>query len=169
MKLEHQKMIKPTIEGISEIEYSKRDNLYSSHILEQYKIYTDRLNRDLDRAQTTNRFFFTINIAILSGLLLSARKDAGMAITATSALSVPAIFFCVLWWRVLLSARQMATAQHETVEEIENYLPMRPYTTEWLEKLEGGKKYIRIGTMRIAIPWIFILIYILFAGYLLLM
>ncbi len=46
---------------------------HGDHVLEQYKLYTQQADADASRAQTANRFFLTLNLAILSAGVLACR------------------------------------------------------------------------------------------------
>lgn len=55
---------------------------------------------------------------------------------------------------------KLTTAKHETLEEMEAYLPLKPFSYEWHEKLKSGNNYINMRTVLYALPLAMSVIYV---------
>src|SRR5215208_5295772 len=50
---------------------------YQNHLLEQYKLYVQMADKVSERRQSANRFFLTVNTALIAFLGLVASPDVG--------------------------------------------------------------------------------------------
>gem|GEM_PF-6676673 len=73
------------------------------------------------------------------------------------------LFFA--WWRMVKSYRQLNSDKYKVVNELEEYLPIKPYAAEWviLEKGKNSKKYRPLTRVENWIPTIFAVIYVMLA------
>lgn len=145
--------------GLSEKEYVNKE-LYQAHILEQYKIYADRLGVDQGRNETTNSFFMTMNTAVVTALVFAAQSIDEFELSGIGFITVFAVAVCLVWWMVLLSLSRWQAAQLETLQEIEALLPLKPFMSEWHEKMSNKKSYIKIRVVRQCVPWIFMAVHL---------
>jgi len=139
-------------------------DLYLNHILEQYKLYVEMADRISARRDTANTFFFTLHSTIIAacGYIL----EKGFVITK-HILIIPllcASFLCFVWWRLIMSYRQLNTAKYKVVGELEKRLPASPYwSAEWKALGEGKnrKLYVPLSHIENWVPVIFGTIYVI--------
>ncbi len=132
--------------------------------LKQYKLYLDYLDRLSDRRQTANTFFLTLNTGLCAALAFLSSKDAAEEIRRLYfVIPLAGIVLSVFWQRLVSSYRQLSTAKFEVVHQMEQFLPMSPYKSEW-SILGGGKdrsKYIPLTHVEVWVPRLFIAMYVL--------
>ncbi len=152
--------------------YKNNPELYQNHILEQYKIYVEMSDKISSRRNLTNVFFLTLNTTILS--LFGFLPEIIKLITPKWLMIFPLsgfLLFCVVWWWIICSYRNLNSAKHKIIGLLEKKLPASPYwSAEWKELGYGKdvKKYFPISVLENFIPIVFGLIYILTIGYFLL-
>ncbi len=132
--------------------------------VEIYKCFASFAYSFEDRAQITSRLYITLNSVIIT--LLAYRysdEKFNIPVVVSLGLIVCAMCFCILWYLTLKSITRHTSAKHEVLQDMEKELPLKPYTSEWYEKLNCGKRYIRTTTIHELFPWVFILTYIFFA------
>jgi hypothetical protein len=108
-------------------------------ILAMYNTAVEMADRTSSRRAGANSFFLTLNTALaaLVGIVSSARKppphgsvptfDAfGLIVTA-----VAGIVLCLTWQALLRYYRRLNKAKFDVINEIEESLPVKPYTDEW--------------------------------------
>ena len=139
-------------------EFSKET--YNSSILEQYKLYAQILDEHHNRFMNTIKFFISIQFIFLSGFLVIIKNEVVIGNFGTIMLVLSALFICVVWFMISKSHYKLTTAKHETLEEIESYLPLKPFSYEWHEKLKSGNKYISMRTVLFALPLVMSIIYV---------
>jgi len=133
-------------------------------IFEQYKLYVEMTDRISARRITANSFFLSVNTAVVSILGIGKSLVEPNSIAILLRFLVPVgIVLSYFWYRLIKSYRDLATAKFEVIHAMEKYLLAAPYTAEW-ECVGEGKKpksYWPMTHIEIAIPWIFILGYVI--------
>lgn len=132
---------------------------YQSHLLEQYKICVEMADRISQRRATANTFFLTFNTAIIGALAALFDKIPKQAALA---FYISAVGFCIAWWFLLRSYRQLNTAKFEVIGLLEQRLPSSPFwSAEWKALGEGRdyRKYIPLSAIETAVPIGFLLVY----------
>ena len=145
---------------LSNLKREDSNNDYDLILLEQYKLYAQKLEGHHNRHINIVKFFISIQLIFLSGFLFVIKDEIQIGNFGIIIMSLVAILFCLVWLATSLSHNRLSTAKHETLEEIESYLPIRPFSYEWDEKLKSGKKYYNIRGIFISIPILMSLIYI---------
>lgn len=145
----------------SEKEYG---NDYKSHYVEQYKIYLESIEKISNRRQSANKFFITINTVLISIIGLSFQNNFLKDIVFFK-LFIPfiGILFCVIFWFLIRSYKQLNAGKFEVLHKIESKLPLAIYKYEW-EFLEEGKNqkiYYPFSHIELLIPWLFGFIYLI--------
>lgn len=134
--------------------------LHAEHILEQYKLYAKLLDTHSNRFDSLNKFFLTLHLAVISGLLLIIKENIDISILGyLSLISLPSLI-CFVWWVALKSSRHYTTIKYEILEEMEELLPTRPFNYEWYNKMKSGNIYLRIQVTLQWIPWFIIVLYV---------
>ena len=139
----------------SEKEYGAH---YRVHYLELYKLYVEMADNISERRQSANSFFLTINTAIV-GLVsyLQLGQDASTRPDFYLVISVAGSIICFMWYRLVLSYKQLNSGKFEVIHLIEQNLPLSLYDAEWkmLGKGKDHKKYIPFTHIEIFVPWVF--------------
>ena len=122
---------------------------------EIYKLTVDMADKVSSRRMTANTFFLTLHSALV---VISERLDLIYV-------AVIGLLFCVTWWMLLKSYRDLNTAKFDVILELEKDFPVKPFTDEWkyLKKdpVEGWKtRYAELGQVEQFVPIILGAIYI---------
>lgn len=156
------KRIKESIPSVDEDKYGQK---YRDHILEQYKIYLGMADKISDRRALANTFFLTINTGLVTAAGVSNLRDVGKDTHIEPffmlIVSLAAILFCYVWYRLIRSYKDMNSAKFKVVHVIEEHLPLKLFDAEWegVGRGENKKLYLPFTHVEIYIPFIFILIY----------
>lgn len=135
--------------------------LHAEHTLEQYKLYAQMLDSHSNRFDSLNKFFLTLNAAMISGLLLLIKENIDIGLIGYLALITLLSVICFVWWVALKSSRHLTTVKYEVLEELEELLPIRPFNYEWYNKMKSGNIYLRIQVTLQWIPWFIMVLYII--------
>ncbi|HJP18459.1 MAG TPA: hypothetical protein QF468_07405 [Nitrospinota bacterium] len=128
-------------------------------ILDQYKLYVEVADRISSRRQSANSFFLSINtalVALTSYLGMGNERYSGYWLIATAG-----IVLSYMWYRLVVSYKDLNTAKFKVVHEMESQLPLSPYDAEW-EAVGRGKApelYLPFTHVEIYVPWVFLVIH----------
>ena len=128
---------------------------YQAHLLDQYKLYVEMADRVSARRQTANSYFLSINTALLGFAGYVTTKGADDQVWM---LGVVGIVLSYLWYRIIVSYRDLSSAKFKVVHEIEKRLPISPYDAEW-EAMGRGKDpslYRPLTHVEKGVPWVFL-------------
>ena len=146
--------------GISQEAYGER---YADHILEIYKLYVEMADRISSRRQAANSFFLTINSAIVAlvGYVNLASDQDAAAFLFYALVAIAGMVLSYLWYRLVLSYKQLNSGKFKVIHAIESMLPLRPYDAEWTALGQGKdpdlyKPFTHIETL---VPWVFFAIH----------
>ena len=153
------------IEATSEAEY-KED--YKSHLFEQYKLYLEMADRISSRRQSANTFFLTLNTALIS-ITAYAKELFGTDFFFYFLVSISGMFLCYIWYRLVLSYKNLNSAKFKVIAKIEEKLPLRLYDAEWDAVGRGTNKslYHPFTSLEMRVPkafagiHLFILLYVM--------
>ena len=118
------------VTGLSQEEYGER---YTEHVLEIYKLYVEMADRISTRRQAANSFFLTINsaiVALVGYVNTIADSDKGTALFY-ALVAFAGMILSYLWYRLVLSYKQLNSGKFRVIHAIETMLPIRPYDAEW--------------------------------------
>lgn len=132
---------------------------YSDHVLEIYKLYLEMADRISARRQMANSFFLTINsaiVALVGYVNLSAGYD-GVAFLFYALVAIAGMVLSYLWYRLVLSYKQLNSGKFNVIHVIESMLPLRPFDAEWtaLGSGKNPKLYKPFTDIEMAVPWVF--------------
>lgn len=133
---------------------------YHDHILEQYKLYAQILDDHHNRFMNTLKFFISIQIIFFSGFGIIMKNEVSLGVFGTFVFLITALSICVVWLLITKSHYKLTTAKHETLEEMEFHLPLKPFHYEWHSKLKSGKSYLSMRTVFFALPIVISIIYL---------
>ena len=124
---------------------------YEATIVEQWKTCVETANGITEKRNAANSIFITVNVALLAVVTFS--MDYGSIL-----LSSVGIFICVLWLKLLDNYRQLNEVKYDIINEIEEFLPLAPFKTEW-NRLKKKGKYKGLTMIEKALPIVFIVLY----------
>ncbi len=145
--------------GVATTEYGDK---YVEHVLEQYKLYVEGMDKVSDRRQKTNEFFLALNTALL-GLLGFADAKYTQRTSALLILGpLAGLLLCFFWFSVIKSYRGLNTGKFAVIHAVERRLPLALYATEWdvIGRGSDGRRYRPITHVEIWVPWIFFAVYL---------
>jgi hypothetical protein len=161
----------PSLTAIRSVLWNDKDQptgtpyqeLASSTVLEQYKLYVEMADRVSARRGAANTFFLTLNTAAVSaiGILWSGHLRESRWILGF--LFGGLIIQCLAWFWLLRSYRQLNTAKYAVVGALEERLPASPYwAAEWIALGEGKDpaRYWPLSHLEQSIPVLFAVIYL---------
>jgi hypothetical protein len=132
---------------------------YDAHYLEIYKLYLGMADKISERRQSANSFFLTVNTAIVA--LVSYVQLGQTAKTGSIfyfVISLAGMIICYMWYRLVLSYKQINSGKFKVVHLIEENLPLAPYDAEWdvLGRGKDPKKYLPFTHIEMYVPWVFL-------------
>lgn len=137
---------------------------YKEHLLAQYQLYVDSMEKISDRRQNANNHFIMINTVLISfiGVLFQV-KIFETIFLVKSMIAVVGIIICVVFWFLLRSYKQLNTGKFKVIHEMEQKLPISIYDYEWKILGEGKNKklYFPFSHIEMVIPWVFGIIYVI--------
>lgn len=135
-------------------EYPDTDK-YRTHLLEQYKLYVEMLDRISARRQAANSYFLSVNTALLGFVGYLTTKEP---VEYLWLLGIAGLALSFAWQRLILSYQGLNTAKFAVVHAIEKVLPVSLYDAEW-EALGRGKNkelYTPFTNIELNVPWVFV-------------
>ena len=149
--------------GVPQKEYGTE---YHVHILEMYKLYVEMADKISERRQTGNSFFLTLNsaiVALVGYVNLSADDLPQNAGSLFWLVPVAGLVLCYLWYRLILSYKNLNTGKFKVIHAIERMLPLRPYDAEWtaLGREKSPRFYLPFTVIEMAVPWVFFAIHLI--------
>jgi hypothetical protein len=107
-----------------------REN-YHSHLIEQYKLYVEMVDRLSARRVLVNNSFITLNGAgAIAFAAAPTSFGGGPAVFFQAAITLACILLSVLWRETIVYYRHLSDAKFQVIHEMEELLPARPYTVE---------------------------------------
>lgn len=142
--------------------YSDYKDKYQDHLFQQYKLYIESVEKISDRRQESNKYFLTINTALLSLFGLSSKIDfIENGVELRLVIAILGCIISLIFWFLLRSYRQLNTGKFKVIHEIEQKLPVALYGYEWGELQEGKnwKVYFPFSHIELFIPSMFFVFY----------
>lgn len=147
------------------LDFSDKDIL-----MEQYKMFVQTSEDLVNRKQSVNTFYVTLNSILLSGIVsvicaageilqLSSGNNIIYAISAF--LSVIGIVICCSWITLLNSYSDLNASKMAIIGCIEERLALKLFDTEWalLTRRIGNRKYKSFTVKEVAVAKIFLGLY----------
>lgn len=128
----------------------------SKEMLELYKTMVSSSEALVQRRQTVNTFFLTINGALLTacGLLVQSAGAERLGALGVGALAIAGLILCGAWRSLITSFGQLNRGKFKVIGEIEKSLKAAIYAAEWeaLERGENPKVYRSFTSREIWVP-----------------
>lgn len=142
------------------------DGDYKKHIMEQYHIFVNLMDKVTERRLNSNTFFLTANTIIISALAaLSAYKGTISTnnVILDSLAAIAGVLLCLEWRAVIKSYTQLNQGKFKIIHLIEEELPLSLFKAEWQALGEGSNKkiYKPITSIEKIVPLIFMFLYVL--------
>ena len=142
---------------------------YSSHLLEQYKLYVELTDKVSERRLKTNQFYTSLLSGILALLGVLVERDFLAMEEGYIAVAFGGLGVLLTWvWRVnIRSYRQLNSGRFKVIHDMEQLLPFACFDVEW-KYLGGGvekKKYFQLSRVELlvpailSIPYLFLVVY----------
>lgn len=145
-------------------EYYGGIELYRNHVIRQYEIYVTSVDRWNERRNSANALFLSLHTLMITTAAFLYEKGPRVSSNWINTLPLAvALLLCYVWFRVLLSYRQLSKVKFDVIEEYEKHLPTGPYVrTEWkaVDKGKDHSKYHPITNLERYLPTIFAALYV---------
>jgi hypothetical protein len=166
----NQKEIQPN--SVEAVKKNYGEN-FQTHLLEQYKLYVEMMDRVSARRAQTNTFYISLLSGLLALLSLVVDKklvlgDQAIVLLATAILGLA---LCYVWYANINSYKELNSLKFKVINEIEPYLPFPCYLREWEILKEGNKnqQYRRLTRVEkyvpfiLAVPYLCLLVYSIYS------
>ena len=141
------------------------ENEYKNHILEQYKVYAESVEKISDRRMSTNSYILTFHTILISILSFIFQSDSFENLKLIKFI-IPIIWIVIsiISWFLIHSYKQLNTWKFKVLHEIEKKLPLAlyEYEREILWKWKNFRIYFPFSKVEQFIPIVFWIIYSLF-------
>jgi hypothetical protein len=138
---------KPKVEG---------EDKFQEHLLEQYKLYVEMMDRTSARRGQSNSFFISILTGLLSLISILMDKKLNSDIQNQSImfliLALLGLILCFTWHRNIDSYKELNSLKFKVISEMENHLPFPCYGREWEIDKEKSIKYRRLTKVEKFVP-----------------
>ncbi len=145
---------------------------FQAHILEQYKIYIEMMDRVSARRLQANKFYISLLsglLAVFSFILTNKTIFSGFQKLLSILVGTLAILLCLVWYVNIQSYKQLNFLKFQVIDELEQHLPFPLYKREWeiLKQENQNKIYRRLTAVEkyvpliLAVPYCILLIYFL--------
>lgn len=135
--------------------------------LDLYKIMVESSEGLVDRRQSVNTFFLTINGALLtaSGIIVQSSGGDKLCGLAVTVLAIAGVILCGAWRSLIVSFGQLNRGKFQVINAIERHLRAAIYAAEWeaLGRGEDPKIYRSFTSREIWVPNALIGLYLLAA------
>lgn len=135
---------------------------FHAHLLDQYKLFVEMMDRNTDRRSTTNRYFLSVNTVLLAALAgLSKTGLVNLQLGWIFFVAVAGIVLCYCWYSLVRSYKGLNTGKFSIIHELEQQLPYPLYAEEW-NRLGRGvdkSKYQPFTSTEQVVPWVFACLY----------
>ena len=143
---------------------------FQAHLLEQYKLYVQMMDKVTERRGQTNAFYISLLSGLLALLYFLVDKNnllfSGDQNILLLVLAILGIALCYVWHTNINSYKQLNSLKFKVINEMESHLPFPCYYREW-EILSEDKRnqYRRLNKVEkfvpliLAIPYFCLLLY----------
>lgn len=146
-------------EGVVRSRKEDYGDRFANDLIEQYKLYVNSAENVSARRIASSRLFLALNAGLVA---LYGIQPCGFA-RNWWAMAVPlvGVAVCLLWDRIIRSHRDLNSVKFDLIHEMEQYLPARPYTSEWRVAEQGrGKTYREVTGIERWLPWTFLVLHV---------
>lgn len=119
---------------------------FQDHLLEQYKLYVEMMDRTSARRNQMNSFYTSLLSGLMALLALVTAQETVHAqeielqILVFLAVAVLGLLLCLVWYFNIRSYKNLNSGKFKVIHELECQLPFPCYDREW-EHLKKDKRY----------------------------
>lgn len=139
------------------------ENLNTSALMDQYKLFLQTSETLVSRRQSVNSFYISVNSAIVAifGSILALCPAVNTKMLIGLLFVSVGTVLCISWIKILDSYGDLNSSKMKIISCIEKQLPASLYDAEWaaLSDKLNRKKYVSFTNSEKRIPKIFLLIY----------
>jgi len=137
---------------------------------EEYKFFTERVERHSERRQQASQNYLTINTAVF-GIIVLVLKDSGLhgwnLVVGASPLFLVGIIISSVWLKIIFDYKKMIDWHYEQLREMEKEIPgsFQMHTREWEEFFNPAKPrkgQVGFSHLEAWMPLLFTAIYIIY-------
>lgn len=143
------------------------DTLRNDALSRQYQIYVEMTESLVARRAEANRFYLSINTALIAmlGFVFDVRNGFSAVDRVPFIVLVAGfgVILCLVWAKILSSHRRLMRKKFHIVHVIERQLPIQPYTDELMLENNGGAAKIGVSRYERILPNLLLLGYALVA------
>ncbi|MDZ8257347.1 hypothetical protein [Nostoc sp. ChiQUE01b] len=146
---------------------------FQEHLLEQYKLFIEMMDRNSSRRIQSNNFYISILSSLLAFIVLITNKDISQfketkfQAIAFITVAILGIILCLVWYVGIQSHKTLNSSKFRVINELERQLPYSCYEKEWayLKKDKRYKTFLtstsvdRILPIVLCIPYLGLLVY----------
>lgn len=120
-------------------------------IFQQYKLYTEQKERFVERSFKTNKFYLLMVLVLFLVMFLTKEMVFAFGLSSILLYSAAGIAICVLWWINMDAYNFLIKVKlSKVIEAIEEKLPVKPYTDEFIaiKELRKNKRMFLFSDMQ---------------------
>lgn len=125
--------------ALSSVDKNIYGSRYGDHLVEQYKLYVEMADRISARRALANTFFVGLHTALVTAFTVLLKEGILPRNVMGYAPLLAVILLCYVWWRVIVSYRQLNAGKFRVIHQLEELLPVAPYAAEWAALGEGNE------------------------------
>ncbi len=125
------KKAREIVSAVEELPFEYDKEKYHSHLIEQYKLYVEMVDRLSARRVLINNSFITLTgAAAIAYAAAPTSFPGGPAVFFQAGITLACILLAILWRETIVYYRHLSDAKFLVIHEMEELLPARPYTVE---------------------------------------
>ena len=135
------------------------DGSFNATLLEQYKLYVQSAENVSARRVASSRYLLTVNAALVA--LYGFQSQLLEPPWLNVLVPLLGIVVSLLWYRIIVSHRDLNAIKFEIIHKLERQLPVALYTHEWqLADAGQGKRYRSVTDIERWVPLIFLALHL---------
>lgn len=123
-------------------------------------MYVESAEKVSDRRANANSFFISLNTLIATIVGYASSQDK-LSVEFMVLLMSVGLLSSILWYRLIISYRQLNAAKFQIIQNLEKDLPIQLYEVEWeILKTKDKTKFITFTGIEKFVPVIFSLLFV---------
>ena len=136
------------------------DGVFTSILLEQYKLYVQTAENVSSRRIVTSRYLLTLSAALVA--VYGLQSSIPNHIYWLPFVSITGILVSLLWYQIIKSYRDLNSVKFKIIHELEQHLPVELFKHEWrMAREEKNKRYTKVTDIEQWIPFLFVGLHVL--------
>ena len=122
-------------------------------IVEEWRTCVEMVNALCQRRDEMNNRFCVLNTAIIGFNITMWNNNVWFIILI-------GLIICIDWIFLIINYKIIKVEKYKVISEIEKNVPLKPFCKEWIY-LSGNKRYIESTRIKILLPLMFVVMYLL--------